>query len=399
MHPQRVGEHALLKLIQSRTATSQVDLATALGVPANTVHGMVKRLVRSGVLVEESAERGGRGRPKKHLGICFRGKVLAIHLTGTEWHAAVVDSDPTRQVPYYTHRRTRLPGGQAALSTFLKVRDAALREAGVPLKKLAGAIVFFNRPPTTFRSSIISWAGGLSEAALGGHLGCRTFVSTQFSRAELELRLWARDGVGSVAIFNVGDGVSAVCAARVGRWGETHHLAGEVGHVRAANADNVCGCGNKGCLETLLSGPNLMERVRNDLAKGARSVLAEKIDLPPAAFFDALESLEREGNDPYICGLVEEFLTHCAWGVSVAANMFDPDLMVLGGYGLLGRTSWMSRISKHLPGLILPLRESLPHLDFSRTQPRDVLRELASEFWIRSAFGRRNSAMGEAKSQ
>ena len=57
---------------------------------------------------------------------------------------------------------------------------------------------------------------------------------------------------------------------------------------------------------------------------------------------------------------------------------------MLRGYVLFGRQDWLNRIAAALPGVALRLKEEYPPLAFSRLESRDLLRELASEFFLRS---------------
>jgi len=375
------SEQALLNLIQSRQATSQVELARSLRVPANTVHGIVRRLLEEGVIVESNAERRGRGRPHKHFQIRIAGPILTITVSGTEWQSAIV-TDPSVPFEVSVLRASRVPDRTLAMEWFARIRDMAVEAGGIRVGDLRGAMVHVRRPSTTRRSSVMPWVAELDEAVCTEVLGVRTLVSRDVSSEHLELCRWSREGVRSVVVFNVGDGVSAHYAAHVGPWAELQTLPGEVGHVVVDPGGARCGCGQRGCLETLLSGRAVVDRVRAELQKGVRSQLAPFVDLPPVEFFNQLEALE--AGDDLAHRTVEELLRRCALGIGTTSNLFCPDLTVLRGYVLFGRQDWLNRIAAALPGVALRLKEEYPPLAFSRLESRDLLRELASEFFLRS---------------
>ena len=89
-----------------------------------------------------------------------------------------------------------------------------------------------------------------------------------------------------------------------------HGVAGELGHIPYGDDSRVCGCENRGCLETVLSGVRLKEEYDSQNAM-----------YPLSEFF--LQPL----ND----GFIEQFVLHAAKAVAAASNLFDPDVVILGG--------------------------------------------------------------------
>jgi allose kinase len=89
-----------------------------------------------------------------------------------------------------------------------------------------------------------------------------------------------------------------------------HGVAGELGHVPVHANDRVCGCGNRGCVETVASGRALQEGL---LAHGCDS----RID-------DVFTSCGEEE-------FVQNVLVHAARAVAAEINILDPDAVVLGG--------------------------------------------------------------------
>ena len=87
--------------------------------------------------------------------------------------------------------------------------------------------------------------------------------------------------VDDLAYVAVGTGVSA----GVILGGQLHRgvrgLAGEIGHVIAVSSGPACSCGERGCLETLVSGPAIARDARAAVATGAPTRLAA-IEAPTA---------------------------------------------------------------------------------------------------------------------
>ncbi|MEI6339172.1 MAG: ROK family protein, partial [Verrucomicrobiota bacterium] len=309
-----VVEQAVLRLIQSKVATSQIELARALKLRPNTVHGIVKRLMADGFISTEKTVRGSRGRPSLHFTITLPGKVLVIQLLGTEWRGAIFGSNREEETGVVTMHSPIFSDLTESRSFFLQIRDRALAGANCRLEELQGIMVSTNavkRPESgLLSSSVTPWISELSEDYLTTLLGAPTLVSTQGKLAELELRTWTRDGIRSLVRFNVGDGASSHYASLFGPASMAESFPGEIGHVQRKTGGEICGCGNRGCLETLIAGPRMLRRVRLDLESGLQTVLRKSVDKSPAEFFQDLYLADQEGQDAYVRTLVTEFLEH-----------------------------------------------------------------------------------------
>lgn len=383
-----VVEQAVLRLIQSKAATSQIELARALKLRPNTVHGIVKRLMADGFISTEKTVRGSRGRPSLHFTITLPGKVLVIQLLGTEWRGAIIGANREQEnAGVVTMHSSIFSDLTESRSFFLQIRDRALAGANCRLEELQGIMVSTNavkRPESgLLSSSVTPWISELSEDYLTKLLGAPTLVSTQGKLAELELRTWTRDGIRSLVRFNVGDGASSHYASLFGPASMAESFPGEIGHVQRKTGGEICGCGNRGCLETLIAGPRMLRRLRLDLDSGLQTVLRKSADKSPAEFFQDLYLADQEGQDAYARTLATEFLEHCAWGLSISINMFRPQLVVLDGYALAGHPLWLNRLESLLPGLVLNGGPTDYRLVFSRQKPLDLILELAAEFFMR----------------
>src|SRR5438552_2871732 len=130
----------------------------------------------------------------------------------------------------------------------------------------------------------------------------------------------ARDGaaVGRALVFGVilgtGVGGGLVIDGRV--WAGPQHLAGEWGHHAIDPAGPECYCGQRGCVETLLSGPALEAAYR--AAGGAPASVAEIAARAAAGEVTAAAVMER-------------YLDCFGRALANVIDILDPDVVVLGG--------------------------------------------------------------------
>ncbi len=79
----------------------------------------------------------------------------------------------------------------------------------------------------------------------------------------------------------VGTGIGAGFVRRGKLWRGARESAGEIGHIVMQIGGPKCGCGNRGCLEALASRSAIERDIRQALAAGSSSVLAELLRRRP----------------------------------------------------------------------------------------------------------------------
>ncbi|MEF3403401.1 ROK family protein [Agromyces sp. CCNWLW203] len=123
-----------------------------------------------------------------------------------------------------------------------------------------------------------------------------------------------RPGATSMAYLNLGTGLAAgvVLGGRLLRGG--HGIAGEIGHIPIDPAGVMCGCGQRGCLETVASGLAIARTWPTDSEHPAREL------------FDAADA-----GDARALEVREEFFAGVATAVRLLVLTVDVDAVVIGG--------------------------------------------------------------------
>ncbi len=87
----------------------------------------------------------------------------------------------------------------------------------------------------------------------GAELGVPVHVENDVKAAALGAAA-VREDAGSMAYLNLGTGVAAGIVIGGRLWRGSRGTAGEVGHLPVDPHGRVCGCGQRGCIETLCGG-------------------------------------------------------------------------------------------------------------------------------------------------
>ncbi|MHB8071962.1 MAG: ROK family protein [Candidatus Cryosericum sp.] len=133
-------------------------------------------------------------------------------------------------------------------------------------------------------------------------------------------------GRRNVAMFVVGTGVGGALVADGHLYVGRHGFAGEVGHMPMIRNGFLCGCGRRGCLETIASGTGIERYVKAALAHG----------VPSAMTVEDAQSARRisefaHAGDRLAVRAFERAALYLGRAAAALINTLDPDMIVLGG--------------------------------------------------------------------
>ena len=103
-------------------------------------------------------------------------------------------------------------------------------------------------------------------------------------------------------------------------------LAGEMGHITVMHNGPLCGCGQRGHLEALASGPAIARWVVEALAQGAPSLLANKSPL-------TARDISKAANDNHPLAISALNRAGMYVGIALAdyLHIFNPSAIIVGG--------------------------------------------------------------------
>jgi glucokinase len=257
---------------------------------------------------------------------------LGIDLGGSKILAAVVA--PDGGVVARAKRRTRPEGGYAAvLDRMHEVASAALAEAGLEPQGLRGIGIGVPGPVDRSGREL------LHAANLGWHhcqlaadletrfLGCRVTLGNDVNFGALGEATHgaAKDSASSFAAFmGTGLGGGLVLDGRVVTG--AHGFAGEIGHMRGPFDEAPCGCGQRGCLETVASKTGIQRLLAMERAAGRPCLIERGNRLRSSALASAWQQ-----QCPTTVAVLERAARALGWGLAVVQAVVDPAVFVLGG--------------------------------------------------------------------
>ena len=376
-------QNPILQFFQLRESATIPELAASMKLPGSTVVGLVNRLVASGLLYRSEVRAGRRGRPTQVYRLRMPGLIAACEIEGTRISVAIFDQQlqllaiEEKQFLRPSSAREARQIAERLLQSTVKKSGARTRDLLVVATSL-NAVAIDNRAIT---SSVIPWAQ--DHAPLLGELAgvpvqlvINPTIISEYRKLDPQ--------PPSLCLLRAGDGVSARLIGNGQLMKGSHSLAGELGHIVADPGGPLCGCGRRGCLETICSGPAIQQSAIDGLRQGPRSELrAEHLcHVSPAIAVDRIFRAWTSG-DSFAHTVMETPLDQLAWAMGIAVNLFDPAMVLCGGYVLAGRKEWIDEIQRRATRWILHAGKRRLPVTSACSTTEDNLRALASQYhWL-----------------
>jgi predicted NBD/HSP70 family sugar kinase len=311
---------------------SRAGIAARAGLTRATVSRLVAELLELGLVRESGRDENGRaGRPGTRLELDGR-HVVAVGAEVNVDYLAVLGIDLAgREV--VSERRAFDAADAGPAASIAALRDLCL----ATVRRLGRRRL--ERPPVVAGLTVA--VPGLVDVGAGVVTEAPNLHWHGVPVAEpLDL-----DGV-PVSVGNDAN-LAAIAEYRVGEWAGTPNLVyitgevgigggivvggrpllgtrgygGEVGHMNVDPGGPVCGCGRRGCWEACIGLNALLARAHRQ----------PRGDVPPEAKIEPIVARARAGDEDTIA-VLEELGRWIGVGAANLANVFDPEVMLLGGY-------------------------------------------------------------------
>ena len=336
------NRHRVMEVLRIQGRTSQSDIARATGLSRTTVHTVIGQLKESGVVVEVDGKRpeAGGGRPAVQLVLRNTSRaVLGIDFGHS--HVQVAVADLAHNVLAERHRDLDVNHrATEALDSSAELASEVLAEAGIDRSRVIGVGIGIPGPVdrehgTAGSATILpGWVGLRIADAMQARLGLAVAIENDANLGALAELTWgAGRDCTNFAYIKAATGIGAGLVID----GELLHgasgTAGEIGHTTLNERGALCYCGNRGCLETVASGPAITRLVAE--GNGEAPTLPEVIARAADGDVRCRRAISDAGRE---------------MGVAIAGlcNLINPERVIVGG--LLSRAGSI---------LLQPLRDSI----------------------------------------
>ncbi|MEM7032261.1 MAG: ROK family transcriptional regulator [Chloroflexota bacterium] len=330
----------ILRILLQHEPVSRVQLAELTGLSSTTITNLIAELQDQDIVVEDGNQvrgQNGMGRPRRmlrlqptaryavgiHIGI-GRIRVAVTDLFGQVLQSLTLDTDVTSPPTVVLDR--------VAIAV-----QKILNQAAIDRTKLIGLGVG--------ASGLVDVQAGIN--ILAPNLGWHNFPIRDHLGQMLDLPVLVDNNVRAMALaesmFGLGRSADtlAFVYARVGvgagfvidgsLYRGKRAGAGEIGHTVIVPTGGIpCQCGNTGCLETLISEPEIVRQAQIFARREPESVLATQMEQHGSLTAEAIFEAARLG-DNKARSLVEERAHYMGIALANLVNTLNPDMIIMGG--------------------------------------------------------------------
>lgn len=351
---------AILDLIRRGRAHSRSEIAGLTGLTRGVVAQRVGDLLARGLVTESMAPSTG-GRPPRRLALrADAGHVLVADVGATSLDVAVADL-AGRVLGHRDAAADVSAGPLAILSQVDDLADELLGHVAPPGPLwgvgigLPGPVEFGSGDPVS-PPIMPGWDRYPVRERYAARHGVPVWVDNDVNIMALgEWRAGVARGHANVIVVKVGTGIGAGIISDGALHRGAQGSAGDIGHIRIPEAsDELCRCGNTGCLEAVAGGAAL-GRDGEALARSGRSAtLAERL---AAAGRVTARDVARaaQAGDPRSLELLQASGRRVGGVLAGLVNFFNPSLIVIGGGVAEAGDAYLAAIREVVYARSLPL--------------------------------------------
>jgi predicted NBD/HSP70 family sugar kinase len=316
----KINEGQVLRVIRDQGPSSRADVVRYSGLSAPTVSKAAASLLKAGLLEEVEATAPIIGRPAMKLRLATSSaQVLGVVIDiGRCW---VVATGLDGELREERMRRVETLGSYDELIEALVgharelMAQPGVRTLGVGVT--VPGLIDRRRGLDILSPNVHVIDGRSPGRDLGERLGLDfVMVQDQHALCLAERHYGQARGLNDFAILDVSSGVGMGVMSG-GRLLQGHSgFAGEIGHITVVPEGRPCGCGNRGCLETVVSDTALAWRVSRRLGR--------PVDIDEVIRLICSDELDA-GED------CREVIHYLAIGLAAVINIFNPSTLFIHG--------------------------------------------------------------------
>lgn len=317
--PRQINRNLVFNLIRTHQAISRADLARVSGLQRSTISLIVEDLIRDRWILEGLTGRLPRGRRPTFLELNHQRAVIAVDIHPSQTTVAVADLGgkivaQNVVAPPRDPEKAIAPIVAAIRKLIEDHADKSFDGVGISLPGRADP-----QSKKPIFTPNVSWPVQSLQAKIERATGLRVEMENVANACALsEVWFGDSDGLNDLIVVNVSEGIGTGIFSNGRLLRGANGMAGEFGHVEMEYEGLVCGCGGRGCWETIASN------------RAGLRYYHEISGRPAPSSFAALIKLVRS-NDPLAVQALEKMSVALGRGLRMIASALAPSEIVVVG--------------------------------------------------------------------
>lgn len=162
-------------------------------------------------------------------------------------------------------------------------------------------------------------------------LGVKTYLGNDADAAAYgEYCAGAAKGAENAVVITLGTGVGSGIIIGGKIYSGSNFAGGEIGHTVISVGGRACTCGRKGCFETYSSATGLVTTTKEYAARYPDSLMTKLIEQDGRVSARTAYTAMKQGDEAGRL-VTEEYVKYLAVGITNVINIFQPDVLCIGG--------------------------------------------------------------------
>ncbi len=260
---------------------------------------------------------------------------MCLDIGGTKILGAIFDKDD--KIIYRLKKKTKEEGDSEGNveQVIIKVVDEMLKSSGINKKQVqaisvgAPGVIDQDKGIVLF-SPNLPWRNYDIKTPIEKKFGIPFIIGNDVNVGVLgEYKYGAAKGYKNVVGFFVGTGMGGGLILNGTLFTGNQFKAAEYGHMVLDPEGPLCGCGQRGCLEAFSSKKGMSAYIREQVARGRNSLMAEGVE--GGVFKSKLLKKSLAAGDTVAMEAVDRACHYLAIATGNMINTISPDIVVYGG--------------------------------------------------------------------
>jgi glucokinase-like ROK family protein len=367
----KVNSSLVLNALRLHAPVSRAELAAITQLNRSTISNIVNILIEDGLVLEVDTMESKIGRPGialalkpdggavigVEIGVGFISVILTDFVANVLWRQWVETSPAKPQIEIVSEAEKLID------QAIFFAREKYLRILGIGLG--VPGLVDVQKGELLFAPNL-GWRNVPLRLMWNQRFHLPLYVENEANLAalgeyyfgvgrEVENLIYLSSGVG------LGGGLIINGKLFKGEYG----FAGEIGHIQRDPQGEQCGCGRRGCWETQVGPRAVLRRVRNAIEADPDNPLIQYFDgeLNNLTFRKIVECALH--GDQLCRSAMEEVGKKLGTGIADLANIFNPEIVIVGGAFSYGREILLPVLEETISKETLPAVKQNLRVEFS----------------------------------
>jgi predicted NBD/HSP70 family sugar kinase len=317
--PRQINRNLVFNLIRTRQPISRADLARVSGLQRSTISLIVEDLIRDRWVLDGITGKLPRGRHPTFLELNHQRAVIALDIHPAQTTVAVTDlggkivaqnvvaltDDPNKAITQIVSAIRKLIASHS---------DRSFDGVGISLPGRADPQL--QKP---IFAPNLNWPVQSIKSKIHRATGLRVEIDNVANACALsEVWFGDSDGLEDLVVVNVSEGIGTGIFSNGRLLRGANGMAGEFGHIEMIHDGRLCGCGGRGCWETVASNNAGVRYYQEISGKRPPANFAALVKMAQMHDESALKALDR----------MSEFLGR---GLRIIASALAPSEIVIVG--------------------------------------------------------------------